>query len=130
MLLYGKKVLLTWKLRGRLGSKESNISSKEIRSKVMNSPFEEAKWDKISHKVVYETPKGHYKDISLYKPYKEQDCTQTCILSEQAVSYYISEEGCPFRFSRFTWNQLSNIDRLKVNLEITAGTKEFSFEIL
>ena len=56
MITKNSKVLLTIQLEGRLGTTVSNTSSREVKNKIMLSPFET-----ISDKGKLITPKNHFK---------------------------------------------------------------------
>lgn len=124
MITKNSKVLLTIQLEGRLGTTVSNTSSKEVKNKVMASPFET-----ISDKGKLITPKNHFKSNDSFKSRSKTLCVLHTTISESAVSHMISESSAFYPYEK-SWKKMSQLDRLKLHLSQIAGGKDFTFEVL
>lgn len=124
MITKNSKVLLTIQLEGRLGTTVSNTSSREVKNKIMVSPFET-----ISDKGKLITPKNHFKSSDLFKPRSKNTCVLHTTISETAVSHMISESSAFYPYEK-SWKKMSQLDRLKLHLSQIAGGKDFTFEVL
>lgn len=124
MITKNSKVLLTIQLEGRLGTTVSNTSSREVKNKVMASPFET-----ISDKGKLITPKNHFKSNDSFKSRSKNLCVLHTTISESAVSHMISESSAFYPYEK-SWKKMSQLDRLKLHLSQIAGGKDFTFEVL
>ena len=124
MITKNSKVLLTIQLEGRLGTTVSNTSSREVKNKIMVSPFET-----ISEQGKLITPKNHFKSNDLFKPRSKTSCVLHTTIYESAVSHMISESSAFYPFEK-SWKKMSQMDRLKLHLSQIAGGKDFTFEVL
>ena len=124
MITKNSKVLLTIQLEGRLGTTVSNTSSREVKNKIMVSPFET-----ISDESKLITPKNHFKSSDLFKPRSKNTCVLHTSISESAVAHMISESSAFYPFEK-SWKKMSQMDRLKLHLSQIAGGKDFTFEVL
>ena len=124
MITKNSKVLLTIQLEGRLGTTVSNTSSREVKNKIMVSPFET-----ISDGGKLITPKNHFKSSDLFKPRSKNTCVLHTSISESAVAHMISESSAFYPFEK-SWKKMSQMDRLKLHLSQIAGGKDFTFEVL
>ena len=131
MSLKNSKILLTIYLGGRLGAPQPGKHGKEVLSKIKSSPYEVAILD--AKKVPtgkYFTPKGHYKAPNNFTPREELECKKITMLCEECVNFFISMDSCPHRVKKTVWEKLSEEERLKINLEITADGSEYSYEVI
>lgn len=124
MITKNSKVLLTIQLEGRLGTTVSNTSSREVKNKVMASPFET-----ISEQGKLITPKNHFKSNDLFKPRSKTSCVLHTTIYESAVAHMISESSAFYPYEK-SWKKMSQMDRLKLHLSQIAGGKDFTFEVL
>lgn len=131
MEIKNHKILLTVVDRGRLGAPVSNVSSKELRSKVICSPYEDHILDRKGIPTgKYNTPKGHFKASNDFTERPSINCTLKLTISENVVNYFISNGSCPHFINSKKWEKMSEDERLKVHLSLNAEGKEFSYEII
>lgn len=129
MITKNSKVLLTINLEGRLGATVSNVSSKDIMSKVITSPVEIREVVNKKFTGNYITPKNHYKAPSTTKLRTAVFCQKHTTISEDAVNYMISEGSGFYPYDKY-WKKLSLEDRLKAHLGALSNGREFTFEVL
>ena len=131
MIIKNRKILLTVFNRGRLGTPVSNSSDKSIKAKILCSPFEN---HIINSKGVptgkYNTPKNHFKAPNDFKERKETICSRKTTLSESCVNHFISKDACPHFIDKKKWTKMKDLERLEINLKLSAEGKDFSYEII
>lgn len=131
MEIKNHKILLTVINRGRLDTPVSNVSSKELRSKIMTSPYEDRIVDKKGIPTgKYITPKNHFKASNDFVERGVIPCTTKTTLSENVVNHFTSFEACPHSINYKKWEKMTEKERLEVHLNLNAEGKEFSYEII
>jgi hypothetical protein len=130
-MIKNKKVLLTVYLGGRQGAQQPSKQGKEVLRKVRLSPYEYAVIDAKGRATgKYVTPKGHYKAPDNFIPRPETICKKVILLQEECVSFFTSDEGKPYHIKKNVWEKMTDEERLKVNLQVSAESPNFSFEII
>ena len=131
MEIKNHKILLTVIDRGRLGAPVSNVSSKELRSKVICSPFEDHILDRKGVPTgKYNTPKGHFKAPNNFIERSELPCTLKSTLSEDVVNYFVSNKSCPHFINSKKWEKMTELEKLEIHLGLTSEGKKFTYEII
>ena len=130
MLNKNSKILLTISDRGELGAPVSYKATKEVVSKVKESPFESQSVDAKGNPTgMYFTPKGHYLASNDFKARPSQDCTRSISISGSAIVHFISDE-CPSGIKKNVWLGLKEDARILYHLTQFADGNKFTFEVI
>lgn len=131
MEIRNRKVIFTVTEKGRLGAPVSHTSSKELHTKIRNSPYETVVYDKRGNPTgKYFTPQNHFKAPNDYKPRLEKECSRSTTIDEIAVNHFISNESSPYFIDAKKWSKLTEQVRLEVHLTLNAEGKEFKYELI
>ena len=131
MEIKNRKVLLTIVDKGELSGNVSNTSSKFMRSKILTSPYEDHILDKKGIPTgKYNTPKGHFKAPNDFVERETLKCVRKTTLSESCVNHFISKDACPHFIDKKKWEKMKDLERLEINLKLSAEGKDFSYEII
>lgn len=130
-MIKNQKILLTIIEKGVLSGSVSNTSTKEIRSKILTSPYEEHVVDRKGIPTgKYITPKGHFKASNDFKERNLINCSRKTVLSESATNYFISNGSCPHFINSKKWEKMTEKERLEVHLNLNAEGKDFIYELI
>ena len=125
------KILFSVIELGRLSSPVSNVSSKSMRSHILTSPYEDHILDKKGIPTgKYNTPKGHFKAPNDFVERETLKCVRKTTLSESCVNHFISKDACPHFIDKKKWEKMKDLERLEINLKLSAEGKDFSYEII
>lgn len=77
-------------------------------------------------------PKNYYESNSKYVSPEYHSCVRKMNIGTDALFFYVSSEACPYRGKngQKLWDSLSLTQRLLVQLELTAGTNQFTYKLI
>lgn len=143
MIPVGSKVLLNVFEQGAIRVKNPNANSKSELKKVKNLKILYRETPDGSRFISYNNgknwkkmqeneplPRGYYESKHWYRPPKYYNVVHKTIINENAVAFFISEEGRISSISKNHWQRMSDEQRLEANLVVTADNKYFEYKII